>query len=126
MPATVPLQSVPIQKRAVRLQKRVTSFDLDEHELVTLDRACSVLDQIDEMERDVKTRGAVVRGIRGGIGPNPCLKEIRAAEASFLALVRSLSLAPDEMPAGSRSSAARAMNQTLSGVVRVRARSGRP
>ncbi|MEU9400642.1 P27 family phage terminase small subunit [Streptomyces sp. NPDC048242] len=93
-------------------------FDVENFELTTLDRACAVLDQIQEMEHDVTTRGAVVRGIRGGIGPNPCLKELRAAEASFMALVRSLGLndADGGMDGNSRSAAARAMNRARWGV----------
>ncbi|MFG2815732.1 P27 family phage terminase small subunit [Streptomyces sp. NPDC048410] len=99
-------------------QSVLAVFELENHELTTLDRACAVLDQIQEMENDVTTRGAVVRGIRGGIGPNPCLKELRAAEASFMALVRSLGLneADGGMDGNTRSAAARAMNRARWGV----------
>lgn len=93
----------------------LAEFEVENYELTTLDRACAVLDQIQEMEHDVKTRGAVVRGIRGGIGPNPCLKELRAAEASFMALVRSLGL-NDADGGPDRSAAARAMNRARWGV----------
>ncbi|MGW6012348.1 P27 family phage terminase small subunit [Streptomyces sp. NPDC055210] len=93
----------------------LAEFEVENHELTTLDRACAVLDQIQEMEYDVKTRGAVVRGIRGGLGPNPCLKELRAAEASFMALVRSLGL-NDADGTTDRSAAARAMNRARWGV----------
>ncbi|MFH8472578.1 P27 family phage terminase small subunit [Streptomyces sp. NPDC018000] len=97
----------------------LAEFELENYELTTLDRVCSVLDQIQEMEHDVKTRGAVVRGIRGGIGPNPCLKEIRAAEASFMALVRSLGLNDaDSGPGMSASAAGRLMARAKHGVRR--------
>ncbi|MFI1869929.1 P27 family phage terminase small subunit [Streptomyces jumonjinensis] len=97
----------------------LAEFELEPYEETTLDRACAVLDQIDEMEADVKARGAVVRGVRGGIGPNPCLKELRAAEGSFMALVRALGLNDaDAGPMGgeARSAAARAMNRARWGV----------
>lgn len=93
----------------------LAEFELENYELTTLDRACAVLDQIEDMELDVKTRGAVVRGIRGGIGPNPCLKELRTAESSFMALVRSLGL-NDADSGTDRSAAARAMNRARWGV----------
>jgi len=93
--------------------------ELENYDLTTLDRACAVLDQIQEMEHDVKTRGAVVRGIRGGIGPNPCLKELRAAEASFMALSRSLGLYDiDSGPSMTPSQAGRAMARAKHGVRR--------
>ncbi|MFD3545263.1 P27 family phage terminase small subunit [Streptomyces sp. NPDC058655] len=96
----------------------LAEFELPNYDMTTLDRACAVLDQIQEMEHDVNTRGAVVRGIRGGIGPNPCLKELRAAEASFMALSRTLGLndADGGMDGNSRSAAARAMNRARWGV----------
>jgi phage terminase small subunit len=93
-------------------------FDLEAHELVTLERACSVLDQIEGLELDVKDRGVIVRGIRGGLYPNPSLKELRAAETSFLAIVRALGLQDADMAPGkgSPSAAARAMNRARWGV----------
>ncbi|WP_081237012.1 P27 family phage terminase small subunit [Streptomyces viridosporus] len=93
-------------------------FDLEAHELVTLERACAVLDQIEGLEHDVKTRGVIVRGVRGSLYPNPSLKELRAAETSFLAIVRALGLQDADMAPGkgSASAAARAMNRARWGV----------
>lgn len=87
-------------------------FDPEPYELTTLDRACAVLDQIEALEEDVRQRGVIVRGVRGGIFPNPSLKELRAAETSFLALYRALGLQDvDAADKGSASAAARAMNR---------------
>lgn len=96
----------------------VDEFDLEAHELVTLERACAVLDQIEGLELDVKDRGIIVRGVRGSLYPNPSLKELRAAETSFLAIVRALGLQDADMGAGkgSPSAAARAMNRQRWGV----------
>lgn len=96
----------------------VEEFDLEAYEVTTLDRVCAVLDQIEGLERDVKDRGVIVRGIRGGLYPNPSLKELRAAEASFLSLVRSLGLSDADSGTGkgSASAAARAMNRARWGV----------
>jgi phage terminase small subunit len=93
-------------------------FDPEPYELTTLDRACAVLDQIEALEDDVKTRGVIVRGIRGGLYPNPSLKELRAAETSFLAIMRALGLQDADMAPGksSPSAAARAMNRARWGV----------
>ncbi|MGW6900754.1 P27 family phage terminase small subunit [Streptomyces sp. NPDC054919] len=93
-------------------------YELQAHDLVTLERACAVLDQIEGLEADVKTRGVIVRGVRGGLYPNPSLKELRAAETSFLAISRALGLNDAEMAPGkgSRSAAARAMNRARWGV----------
>ncbi|NEB08476.1 P27 family phage terminase small subunit [Streptomyces coelicoflavus] len=93
-------------------------FDPEPYELTTLDRACAVLDQIEELENDVRQRGVIVRGVRGSIYPNPSLKELRAAEASFLAIVRALGLQDADMAPGkgSAAAAARAMNRARWGV----------
>ncbi|MEU9266345.1 P27 family phage terminase small subunit [Streptomyces sp. NPDC048251] len=96
----------------------VDEFDLEPYEVTTLDRACAVLDQIQGLEADVKTRGIIVRGVRGSLYPNPALKDLRAAEASFLSLVRSLGLSDADSGTGkgSASAAARAMNRQRWGV----------
>ncbi|MBQ0974748.1 hypothetical protein KBZ00_26995 [Streptomyces sp. RK31] len=89
----------------------LAEFDPEPYELTTLDRACAVLDQIEALEEDVRQRGVIVRGVRGGIYPNPSLKELRAAETSFLALYRALGLQDGDAGKGSASAAARAMNR---------------
>ena len=94
----------------------LAEFELENYEMTTLDRACAVLDQIQALEADVNTRGVIVRGIRGGIYPNPSLKELRAAETSFLALVRALGLQDADAPVSrSASAAGRAMARARHG-----------
>ncbi|WP_231157270.1 P27 family phage terminase small subunit [Streptomyces sp. CNZ748] len=93
-------------RRAVLESIENDEIEFAPYDMTTLDLACSLLDDIEGLKRDVKERGHVVRGIRGGIFPNPALAEIRAAERTYLALVNALGLASIGAPESMSASAA--------------------
>ena len=75
----------------------VEGLELEPGELVLLESACRLVDQIDAMQAALKEQGPVVKGSRGQVAASPLLREIRAHDLAVTRILRTLMAAmPDE------------------------------
>src|SRR4051794_28493421 len=66
-------------------------------ELVILDRAASLLDQLAEMERELEATGYLAKGGNGQPVASPLLPAIRAHSAEVSRLVKALGMSPESI-----------------------------
>ena len=94
---------------AVRLWEDTTAaYDLETHELLTLEQACRELTLIDRMDSDIAALDDLVdEGSMGQRVVSELVKEVRQHRAEFSRQIKALGL-PADGAAGARSDAARA------------------
>jgi hypothetical protein len=88
-----------------RLWKSITAeYDLEEHELVILRRACAIADVCERLETVVYRVGPLVKSRLGSMIPNPAAVELRNQSQVLVRLLVALRVPlgeqQDERPAG--------------------------
>ncbi|ALO09995.1 hypothetical protein AQF52_4401 [Streptomyces venezuelae] len=80
----------------------VEDNELEPGELVLLEAACRLVDQVDVMEAAVAEQGPVVKGSRGQPAASPLLREIRAHRLAITRILRQLMAAAPAEEGGER------------------------
>jgi hypothetical protein len=80
----------------------VKGLELEAGELVLLESACRLVDQIDAMQAALEEQGPIVKGSRGQPAASPLLREIRAHDLAVTRILRTLMAAMPEEEDGKR------------------------